>query len=86
MGNNDNVQRQIRLDELSDATKLSPREYAEYRSLKTGTVVQAQLIYYYIRTKKLQTEICLCGRKVLDVKTADEFFAEKERRERGLER
>lgn len=78
----DELEKKIRLDELNDAIKLSPREYAERRSLVTGTIVQPQMIYYYVRTKKLRLEICQCGRKVLDVKTADEFFEERERNAR----
>lgn len=67
-----------RLEELRDAEKLSVREYAELRSLETGTIVQPQLLYYYIRTGKLEVERCLCGRKVIDVKTTNEFFDAKE--------
>jgi hypothetical protein len=76
----DELKRQIRLDELNDATKLSVREYAERRSLQTGTIVQPQLLYYYVRTGKLHTETCICGRKVLDVATTDKFFEERDKR------
>lgn len=60
--------------------KLTPRDYARYRSKKTGTIVQAQLIYYYIRQKKLELTDCLCGHRVLDVEAADKFFDEKDKR------
>lgn len=64
-------------------TKLTPREYASYRSKATGTIVQAQLIYYYIRRGDIVLEDhdcseCGCSRRVLDVKMTDEFFDLKE--------
>jgi hypothetical protein len=70
----------MRHDELRDAEKLTPREYAELRSLDTGMIIQPQLIYYYIRTRKLELETCVCGRKVLDVKSTNEFFDERDKR------
>lgn len=70
-GNTDDLIRQIEEDELADATKLSVREYAKARGM------QPQLVHYYISSGRLQVERCICGRKVLDVKTADEFFANK---------
>jgi hypothetical protein len=55
-------------DEAEGATKLSPREYGQWRGIKP------QLVYYYIRTHKLELERCICGRNVIDVQKADEFF------------
>jgi hypothetical protein len=70
-GNTDDLIRQIEQDELDDASKLSVREYALARGM------QPQLVHYYIGRGRLKVERCICGRKVLDVKTADEFFATK---------
>lgn len=67
-GNIDEVIAQmVREDEL-DATKLSPREYGLSHGIKP------QLVYYYIRKGNLKLETCICGRHVIDVATADEFF------------
>ena len=59
-------------DEAEGATKLSPREYALLRGKKP------QLIYYYIKKRKIVLEQCICGRNVIDVEAADKFFAAKE--------
>ena len=62
----------LELDELADQAavvgKLTPREYAQLRGMAP------QLIYYHLRQKHFEIEICICGRKVVDVKTVDEFF------------
>jgi hypothetical protein len=55
-------------DEAEGATKLSPREYGLLRGKRP------QLIYYYIRKGKLTLEKCICGRNVIDVEKADDFF------------
>jgi hypothetical protein len=55
-------------DEAEGAAKLSPREYALLRGMKP------QLVYYYIRKRKLTLEQCICGRNVIDVALADQFF------------
>ena|SRR6266480_7872356 len=60
-----------RLDKAETLKKLTPIEYARLR----GKV--PQIIYYHIRNHHLETEICQCGRKVIDVATADEYFGEK---------
>lgn len=65
---------------MDKVTKLTPIEYAKHRSVATGTIVQAQLIYYYIRKGNLRLEDCACGSRVLDVQTADEFFDERDKR------
>lgn len=73
--NFDELMSQIQQDELHDATKLTPIEYGRLRGIKP------QLIYYHLRThndptkdKFLRLERCLCGKPVLDVKAADEYF------------
>lgn len=76
MANHDELMRQMEADELQDkaehVTKLTPVEYAK---LRPG--LQPQLVYYYIRNGKIKPEVCICGRKVIDIKAADEFFASK---------
>jgi hypothetical protein len=72
-------------DELADAheaalegtAKMSVREYAKFKKM------QPQLLYYYLRTAQLSEEPCICGRKVIDVKQADEFFATREAKRRA---
>jgi hypothetical protein len=84
--NVDDLQEAIRQDELQDAheqahqgvTKMSVREYAAYKKIK-----DPQLLYYYIRRGYIKTEVCICGRKVIDVASADSFLAEKTAKERA---
>lgn len=63
------------LDEIRDQAnvvgKLTPRDFAKLHD------VAPQLIYYHIRNKHLKLEYCACGRKVLDVKTANAFMETK---------
>lgn len=68
-GNMDDIVAEMEREDAEGATKLSPREYARLRGKKP------QLIYYYIRTKRLQLEQCICGRNVIDVEATDKFFA-----------
>lgn len=73
----DDLAAQIEADELADAAelkgKLSPREYARLRNLTP------QLVYYYIRTNRIDKGPCpCCGREVIDVKQADEVFKKGE--------
>jgi hypothetical protein len=60
--------------------KMTPTEYAKYRSKETDTIVAPQNIYYYIRIGQLELTTCECGRRVLDVKVTDDFFNEREAR------
>lgn len=87
-GNFDELKRQIELDELKDQVdivmsgeevevcqqKMIVADFAKSRGL------QPQLIYYYIRTHKVTQEKCVCGRWVIDIKAATEFFDGLERR------
>lgn len=75
----DELFHQMRMDELSDATKLTPIEYGRLRGIKP------QLIYYHLRThndpsaeRHIILERCLCGKPVLDIKKADEYFGKGE--------
>lgn len=77
--NTDELLEQMRLDELGDAEKLSPREYA---SLRKRT---PQLVYYYIRQGEIKSEKCICGRKVIDVAEADKLFAAKDKKKRSTQ-
>jgi predicted site-specific integrase-resolvase len=64
--NTDELIAQMQADETDGAIKLSPREWAKLRG------VTPQLVYYWIRTGKLDMETCICGRNVIDVEKADE--------------
>lgn len=74
--NSDELLEQMLMDELGDAQKLSPREYARLRRGKWQKL-SPQLVYYYIRNGKIKQENCICGRVVIDVASADEFFEGK---------
>lgn len=66
--NSDELIAQMQKDELDDATKLTPREYGKLRS------IAPQLVYYHIREGHIVKERCICGRSVIDVNKADEYF------------
>ena len=66
--NTDDLIRQMERDELEGAEKLSPREYGKLRG------IQPQLVYYHLRENHIKDERCVCGRRVIDVAAADEFF------------
>lgn len=66
--NIDDVARQMELDELGDARLLTPRDFAKLIG------VAPQLVYYYVRTGKLEIEVCDCGRKCVVVEQAVKFF------------
>lgn len=67
-GNMDELMAQMKLDELEGATKLSPREYGKMRG------IAPQLVYYHIREGHIKKEQCQCGRSVIDVDAADQYF------------
>jgi hypothetical protein len=64
----DELMARMELDELEGATKLSPRDYGKMRGIKP------QLVYYHIREGHVKMEKCLCGRNVIDVDLADQYF------------
>lgn len=68
--NFDELRKQMEADELADATKLTPIEYGRMRGIKP------QLVYYHLRAHgdQISLERCLCGKPVIDVKKADEYF------------
>jgi hypothetical protein len=58
-------------DQAETVGKLTPREYARLRGLTP------QIIYYYIRNNVLKLEMCVCGRKVIDVADTDEILTRR---------
>jgi hypothetical protein len=58
----------MELEDLEDATKCSPRDYGKLRG------IAPQLVYYHIRNGKVDKERCICGRSVIDIDKADQFF------------
>jgi hypothetical protein len=78
MPNHDELMAQMAADELQDRLELTSKmSVVEYARAKGE---QPQLLYYYIRTGKIEVERCICGRKVIDVKSADAFLAERDRK------
>lgn len=71
--NTDEFFEQMKRDEFEGATKLTPIEYGKLRG-RSG-----QNIYYHVRQGHIKLESCQCGRKVIDVAAADEYFASKEK-------
>lgn len=80
----EDLEKAILEDEMQDAhdlalqgsAKMSVREYAKFKK------EQPQLIYYYIRQGYIKEEPCICGRKVVDVKSADEYMATRDAKKR----
>ena len=63
--------------------RMTPRDYARYRSRKTDTIVQAQLVYYYARRGEIELAPCpCCGNRVLETNIVDEFFDKKYKEEK----
>lgn len=60
-------------DQAQEVGFLTPREYAKLRGM------QPQLVYYYIRTKQIEPELCKCGRKIISVEQTDKLFASKKK-------
>jgi hypothetical protein len=68
VGNSDELIAQMELDELEDATHMSPRDFAKMMK------VSPQLVYYHIRAGHIKKRRCLCGRSVVEVKEAEAFW------------
>jgi hypothetical protein len=66
--NTDEFIRQIELDEIADASLITPVNYAHVRP------ITPQLVYYAIRTRKLQTHTCNCGRRCISIDEADAYY------------
>lgn len=71
--NLDDLIRQMQLDEIGDAPLITPVNYAKIRPRITP-----QSVYYRIRTGKLKTQTCNCGRKCISVEEADIIFGFKD--------
>jgi RecA-family ATPase len=68
----DELMRQMELDEFEGATKVSPRDYGKLRG------IAPQLVYYHIREGHITWTHCECGRRVILIKEADEYFKKGE--------
>jgi hypothetical protein len=70
--NTDELLAQIEADEAADRadvqTVMAPVDYARARGIKP------QMVYYYLRTGKLTSSHCECGRRVIDIQEADDIF------------
>lgn len=55
-------------DELGDAEWLKPRDFAKLIN------VSPQLVYYYIRNGRIESQQCLCGNKIINRKQAQHIF------------
>jgi hypothetical protein len=81
----DDLFRQMQEDELDDKIELTthatPIEYARSRGMAP------QKVYYALRNHadELKTEQCKCGRRVLDITTADLYFGFKEKNDETAE-
>lgn len=65
----------MQADELADAPLITPVNYSKIRP------ISSQLVYYAIRTGKIDIEICNCGRKCIDRTKADKYYRDKRGRE-----
>lgn len=66
-----------RFKQLSNAKKLSPREFVELWNYHRGFEdLSPQRVYYYIRKGKIKQSTCDCGRLVIDVVEVTAFFIE----------
>jgi hypothetical protein len=65
-------------DQVAEVGKLTPREYGRLRN------IQPQLVYYHLRQGHIELELCVCGRKVIDVAITDAFFENLWAQKKGL--
>lgn len=65
-------------DQVAEVGKLTPREYGRLRGM------QPQLVYYHLRHGHIVEEVCVCGRKVIDVAEVDKFFHDMHQGKKGL--
>lgn len=63
------IEADIERFETEGATKLSPSDFARHMGMTP------QLVHYYIRTKVIAKEMCVCGRKVIDVEEAKQALS-----------
>lgn len=55
-------------DQAAEVGFLTPREYAKIRHMTP------QSVYYHLRNKHIESEVCKCGRRVIEVKVVDAYF------------
>jgi hypothetical protein len=67
-GNMDELFAKMEADELEGAVLLSPKDFAKMIQ------VSPQLVYYHIRAGHIKKRTCLCGRSVINVEEAKEFW------------
>lgn len=70
--NIDDFIRQVEEDELQDALELS--EFMSIGDFARARGIRPQLVHYYLRNNRLRRYKCCCGRPVLKVKEANQFF------------
>jgi len=68
VGGIEELLKEMERDDLEGATKLPPIQYAKLRG------IYPQKVYAALRNKKLEPTRCECGRKVVVVEEADEYF------------
>lgn len=68
MGGIDDAIKEMQLGDLEGATKMSPIDYAKLRG------IYPQKVYGALRNHKLKDTKCDCGRRVIVVEEADEYF------------
>jgi hypothetical protein len=63
-------------DEVAEGERkiMTPVDYARLRGVKP------QLVYYYVKVKKLIPAWCDCGRKCINVSEADALFAIRDKK------
>lgn len=64
------IEEDERADKIESTSHATPIEYAKSRGMAP------QKVYYALRNHKdkLSTELCQCGRRVLDITLADIYF------------
>jgi hypothetical protein len=79
MPNNDELFKQMELDDLADQVKATPIDYARMR----GRAPQS--VYAALRKQRdeFKSEQCQCGRRVIDIEQADKYFGYTKETEDG---
>ena len=82
MANMDEEIARMEAEDALDAVKagLSKMTVVEWARANS---IQPQLVYYHVRTGKIKQEVCVCGRKVIDIASADAVLAEMETKARA---
>lgn len=77
--NFDQLKAQMEADELADGIESGQLQLMAVRDYAKARNIRPQLLYYYLRTRKIETDYCECGRKCVRVEEADAFFKSKEK-------